>query len=91
MSTFYELQRKEVINIRDGTKLGHIVDIQINVESASIYAIVLPGKSKCFGLFGREDDIIIDWSCITVIGEDTILVDFDKNGHYKNYSSCMCK
>ena len=41
--------------------------------------MVIPGKPKCFGLLGREEDVVIPWEKIEVIGQDTILVCVDPN------------
>lgn len=71
-----ELKNKEVICICDGTRLGCVNDVEIDVKSAKVVAIIVFGRLKCFGLFGRHDDIIIRWDDIEIIGEDTILVKF---------------
>ncbi len=71
-----DMRHKEVINIKDGTRLGCVNDVEIDTACAKLVAIVIYGRLKCFGLFGRQDDIIIKWDQIEVIGEDTILVSF---------------
>ncbi len=72
-----ELRCKEVINVRDGIKLGYVDDVEIDGCSAAVTALVIFGKCRFFGLFGREDDLVIPWSCIEVIGEDIVLVKGD--------------
>ena len=37
-------------------------------------SIIIYGKGKIMGVFGKSEDIVIPWSDIDVIGEDTILV-----------------
>ena len=69
-----EMRDKEVICVKDGTRLGHVYDVEIDTCSGRLVAIVIQGKSKAFGLLGHENDIVIDWEQIEVIGEDTILV-----------------
>lgn len=69
-----DLRHKDVVNIRDGTCLGCVNDVEVDVCSARIIAIIIYGRLKFFGLFGRCDDIIILWEDIDVIGEDAILV-----------------
>ena len=44
ITSFSELRSKEVINIRDGSLLGCITDIEFNTFTGEIYAIVLPGN-----------------------------------------------
>lgn len=75
---FTELRCKEVINVKSGCKLGFVDDVEIDVTQAQVCALVVFGRSRFFGLFGREDDIIIHWRDIQTIGEDTILVCFDE-------------
>ena len=69
-----DLRHKEGVNIKDGTCLGCVNDVEIDTCNARLVAIVIYGKLKCFGLFGRQDDIVIRWEDIEVVGEDTILV-----------------
>ncbi len=66
---------REVINIRDGLRLGFISDILFNTESGQVHAIVIPGPYRFFGLLGREDDYVIPWEAIRRVGEDIVLVD----------------
>ena len=71
-----ELRRKEVINIKDGTRIGYVSDAEIDLNNAHIISIIIYGKLKMFGLLGRQKDILIKWENVDVIGKDTILVNF---------------
>lgn len=71
-----DMRHKEVINIKDGTRIGCVCDVEIDTASAKVVAIVIYGRLRCFGLLGREDDIVIKWQDIQVIGDDTILVTY---------------
>lgn len=71
------LREKEVINLNDGCRLGPVCDVEFDTCSGCIVSIIIFGKSKCLGLLGRFDDIKICWQDIKVIGDDTILVDFE--------------
>lgn len=71
---FDDLHYKEVINIKTGCKLGFPDDLEFETHTAKITKLIVYGRAKCFGLLGREEDFIIPWSDIEVIGEDTILV-----------------
>ncbi|MBC8014862.1 MAG: YlmC/YmxH family sporulation protein, partial [Sporomusaceae bacterium] len=53
-----DLKLKEVINTIDGKRLGGITDIEIDVESGKLVAIVVPGNGKFLGLFGRNEDVV---------------------------------
>lgn len=69
-----EFQIKDVINISDGKKLGVIEDIEININTGRIEAIIVGGASRVLGLFGKDQEFIISWKNILKIGEDVILV-----------------
>lgn len=70
-----DLKLKEVINVIDGKRLGTITDIEIDIETGRLTAIVVPGAGKFLGLFGRNEDIVIPWERINKIGFDVILVE----------------
>ncbi len=69
-----DMRNKEVINIKTGVRLGCVSDVEIDTKDAKLLAIVIYGRLRWCGLLGREDDIIIKWDDIEIIGEDTILV-----------------
>ena len=71
-----DMHNKEVINICDGTRLGYVDDLEVDTCTAQITALVICGRGKCFGLMGRESDVIIQWENIEVVGDETILVNF---------------
>lgn len=73
--SFSELCEKEVINICDGRRIGHIDDLEIDLCDGKICAIVVPGPSRCFGLLRGEGECIIPYCKIVKFGEDVILVD----------------
>ena len=76
--SFCELRKKEVVNAADGSKLGHIVDMIISVESKAALGIVAPAKRG--GLFAKEQNIFIPLGCIIKIGADVILIDMNEDG-----------
>ncbi len=84
-----ELKNKQVVCIENGCVLGFVSDIEMDTESGNLTSVIVFGKLRFLGLFGRSEDIVIPWSEITVIGSETILVSgkiselFDKN--LKNY------
>ncbi len=69
-----EMRNKEVINVKTGVRLGCVSDVEIDTKDAKLTAIIIYGKLRWCGLLGREDDLIIRWEDIEIIGEDTILV-----------------
>ncbi|WP_373895944.1 YlmC/YmxH family sporulation protein [Virgibacillus natechei] len=69
-----ELQTKEVIVVDDGSRLGHIADLEIDKDRGKILAIVIIMKEKKSGMFGKPDELIIHWDQIVRVGSDVILV-----------------
>jgi YlmC/YmxH family sporulation protein len=72
-----EMRDKQVICIKDGTIIGCVCDVEIDIKCGKLISIIVFGRPRCFGLFGRCDDVVIPWDCIEIIGADTILVNFD--------------
>ncbi len=72
-----DLRHKEVINAKSGCRLGFVDDVEFDTKSAVVISLVIYGRWRCFGLLGRDEDIIIKWDCIDLIGEDTILVSYN--------------
>ena len=72
-----EMKEKEVINIRNGAKIGYIYDFEIDLENGRVSAVVLTGPGKVLGIFGKSNDYLIDWKDIVRIGADAILVNID--------------
>lgn len=70
-------RQKEVINLRDGFRLGFVSDLEICVDDGRITAVIVPGPCKFLGLFGRDKEYYIRWCDIKCIGEDIILIDVD--------------
>ena len=75
LSRFSDFRYKEVINVRSGQRLGYVCDALFTTQEGRITALVVPGKVKYFGLFGREEDYVLPWECISRIGDDLILVE----------------
>jgi YlmC/YmxH family sporulation protein len=83
MCRITDLRSKEVINIKDGCRLGCVYDAEFETCSGHIVAIIVPGPARFFGLFGRDDDFVIPWGNIEKIGDDIILVCYDIPHHIK--------
>lgn len=74
-----DFQVKDVVNVGDGKKLGNIGDIDINLSTGKIDAVIVSGAGKVLGFFGKDEDIVIPWKNILKIGEDVILVRYKDN------------
>ena len=72
---FSDYRCREVINIRTGTRMGFVCDAEFQYPEGRISALIVPGKCRYLGLFGREDDYILPWECVSRVGPDVILVE----------------
>jgi YlmC/YmxH family sporulation protein len=69
-----DLKGKEVISSSDGSRLGFIDDIEVDTVTGSLASVIIFGKNRFFGLAAREDDFVIPYKNVVLIGKDTILV-----------------
>jgi len=69
-----DLRDKQVVCVLNGCALGPVCDVEFDVDTGKLVSLIVFGRSRCLGLLGREEDIIIPWCEIKVIGPDTILV-----------------
>lgn len=68
-----DLQSKDIINIKDGKKIGNIIDI--NIDSDGLSSGIIVEKSKfLISHFTNSGEIVVKWSEIEKIGTDVILV-----------------
>ena len=72
-----DMRNKQVVCIKNGCVLGYVYDVEFNTADGSLTAVIIPGKPRFLGIFGREEDIVIPWSEIEVIGPETLLVTTD--------------
>ena len=70
-----DFKHKEVINIKDGKRLGFVQDVCANLEDGTITSIIVPGSNKVISMFTSSNDIVIPWQNIKCIGDDVILVE----------------
>ncbi len=89
MMKISSLREKEVINIKDGARLGLISDIDVDLEKGRVKGIILPTEGKILGFIGKNNDRIIKWNNIVKIGVDVILVDLTPD--YDSYNEDIRK
>lgn len=70
-----ELKQKEVINANDCKRLGFVGDVDFDMCTGCLIAIIVPGPGCFCGFIGREKEFIIPFCDICQVGDDIILVD----------------
>lgn len=68
-----DLQRKDVVSMKDGKKLGRIIDVEIDGVGAIQYLVIEP--RRFFRLFSSSEETTVTFKQIHKIGEDVILVE----------------
>jgi len=74
MVTLSELQRKEVVMMHTGEKLGFIDDLVINEDDGIITSIVIIDRQMKGSFFNKPEESFIEWGQIVTIGTDIILI-----------------
>lgn len=82
-----ELKQREVINVKDCKRLGFVGDVDFDISTGKMLAIIVPGPGCVWGFLGREKEYIIPFCDICQIGDDIILVRL-KEEKKKDPASC---
>ena len=70
-----ELQKKDIVNIKDGKKIGKIIDVEFDQNSGYMVHFVIEEYHFFKGLFSNRSEFTIKFSQIKKLGEDVILID----------------
>ena len=53
-SRITQIRCKEVVDIQSGSRYGYVGDLEIDLDTGKVRALVVPGRLRLFGLLGRE-------------------------------------
>ncbi|GAF15155.1 hypothetical protein JCM19046_908 [Bacillus sp. JCM 19046] len=72
-----ELSAKDIVNMENGKRLGNLNDLDIDLNTGKIEAIIIANNGKVMQLLGQRDaqETVIPWKNILKIGSDVILVE----------------
>lgn len=73
-----ELKQKEVINANDCRRLGFVGDVDFDMCTGCLLALIVPGPGCFCGFIGREKEYVIPFCDICQVGDDVILVNVKK-------------
>ena len=87
--TLEELRRKEVIDIETGERLGFIDDVRIDLSTSEVLELVIYGRFRILGIFGRDTDTVIPCSDIKVVGSEVILIEHARKPEQTKSPKCQ--
>ena len=70
-----QLRYKEVVSVSDGSRFGFVGDMEVDLDTGRVIALVVPGRLRLLGLLGREEDRYVPWDAVRRFGQDIILVE----------------
>lgn len=73
--TFSALSCKEVVNCKNGSLLGYVTDLKLDVESYQVLSIFVKSKDS-MSFFAKNHILEIPYENIENIGQDIIIVNF---------------
>lgn len=80
--SYNDLRSKEIINLCDGSRMGHVVDVVFNSDSGKVTGLVAPGEKK---FFKKAGELFIPLEKVRRIGDDVILIRFDVSDGVNRY------
>ena len=76
------LMERQVVNIADGKCLGNLKDIELNLWTGSIEALILPALNGFWQRLQNAGELVIGWEKVVRIGVDVILIDAPELSQY---------
>lgn len=70
-----DLQRKDIININDGSVVGRIIDADISELDGSLISLIIEKNRYIKSIFTTDNVVNIKYSQIKRIGSDVILIE----------------
>ena len=68
-----DLQQKDIINVLNGSRIGKIIDIEVN--DTGVITNLIVGEIKMMKRFNAGSEVKINFNQIKRIGTDVILVE----------------
>ena len=70
-----ELQKKDIINIKDGKKIGRVIDAEFDISNGYLIKFIIESNNAFRNIFSNSDCVTIKFTQIKKMGEDVILID----------------
>jgi len=85
--SFSDLKKRDVVNVSDGSNLGHVSNVVIRFPEGKLVGIAVPGRRRrgLFAIFDKTE-LYIEEKRILKIGGDVILVNLNCGDVCGDYS-----
>ena len=70
-----ELSKKDIINIKDGKRIGNIVEVEFDINIGYMIRFIIESSNVIKSIFSSAEELTIKFSQIKKLGEDVILID----------------
>lgn len=70
-----ELSKKDIINLKDGKRIGKIVDVEFDINNGYMIKFIIESTNVIKSIFSNSEELTIKFSQIKKLGEDVILID----------------
>ena len=71
-----DLRNKQIVCVKNGCVLGYPSDVEFSCPEGQAESLVIAGRPRFFGLFGRGEEHVISYEDIKKVGDDIILVEY---------------
>lgn len=71
-----DFETKDIVNVINGSKLGKLTDLEIDLTTGKIEKIILSNSSRFASFFSNANLINISWDDIIKIGQEVIIVNY---------------
>lgn len=78
MSRLSSFTKKEVVNVLDGRRLGFLCDVEVELMTGRVEAIVISVPSKILSAGNKSTELVIPFNKIKKVGEDIVLVNVEE-------------
>jgi YlmC/YmxH family sporulation protein len=72
-----ELQRKDIIDIKSGKKVGRIIDVEFDQSNGYMIKFIIERAHFVKNLFSQSEELSIKFTQIKKMGEDVVLIDIN--------------
>lgn len=81
-----DIMDKEVINVKNGKRMGYITDIDMDINEGKIISFTIVGDGG-MNIFSRgSENQVVFWNDILKIGYDTIIVNQGSDNSLEDFN-----